>query len=240
MSNKITNSFRIALITDLHSCNYGANQKELLDKLYIQEPNIVLLGGDILDDILPHDKAKEFLSAISKKYPTFYVSGNHEFWSGEIDTIKKMIRDYDILVLEGDCIPTEIQGQTINICGIDDPEIGMEMFFQQLDTCLDTANKENFSILLTHRPEEISSYLSYDFDLILAGHAHGGQWRIPGILNGLYAPNQGLFPKYAGGLYEFENKSMVVSRGLAKESTRIPRLFNQPEIVMVNISPNKF
>lgn len=236
-SNKVTEDFTIALITDLHSCDYGEGQEELLSQLYPEEPDIVLLGGDIVDDMFSRGSVKELLSVVSKKYPTYYVSGNHEVWSNEIDIIKTMIRDYGIVVLEGDCIPIEIRGQTINLCGIDDPEMGAHLFSHQLENCFKTVDKDHFTILLTHRPEVISKYLTYNVDLILAGHAHGGQWRIPGLLNGLYAPNQGLFPKYAGGLYAFEDKTMIVSRGLARETTRVPRIFNRPEIVIVKMKP---
>ena len=236
-SDKVTESLKLALITDLHSCDYGENQSELLDKIYLQEPDIVLLGGDIVDDILPQANAKEFLFAISEKYPTFYVSGNHEFWSGEVDEIKQMIRDYGIFVLEGTSITLEIKEQKITIFGIDDPEVGQQQFNQQLENCANNLQVNDFSVLLTHRPELISTYSNYDFDLILAGHAHGGQWRIPGVVNGILAPNQGLFPKYAGGLYMFANTSMIVSRGLARESTKIPRIFNRPEVVIININP---
>jgi predicted MPP superfamily phosphohydrolase len=92
------------------------------------------------------------------------------------------------------------------------------------------------TVLLAHRPEYIDSYLDYDFDLILSGHAHGGQWRIPLLINGLYAPNQGWFPKYAGGRYELGNSTFIVSRGLAKESVRVPRIFNPPELVVIDIT----
>ncbi len=234
-SNKVTDNIKIAFIADLHSCDYGKGQENLLKMLYAQEPDIILLGGDIVDDKLPRDKAEEFLAAISGQYPCFYVSGNHEFWSGDIDNIKKMIRHYDIHVLEGENITIEVNGQVVEIFGLDDPEVGENEFSRQLEKCGENIDNSVFSILLSHRPELIGSYLNYDFDLILAGHAHGGQWRIPGIVNGLLAPNQGFFPKYAGGLYQFPNSSMIVSRGLAKESTRIPRIFNRPEIVMVNI-----
>ena len=97
---------------------------------------------------------------------------------------------------------------------------------------------ETFSILLTHRPERVEDYTGRGFDLVLAGHAHGGQWRLPGLINGLIAPNQGLFPRYAGGRYALDgDTTMIVSRGLARESTRIPRLFNRPELVVVDILP---
>lgn len=234
-SDKVTDTIKVALVTDLHSCDYGENQDKLLNTIYSQEPDIVLLGGDIVDDKLPQDKAKEFLSAVSEKYQCFYVTGNHEYRSGDINKIKKMIEDYGIYVLEGDSITMEINGQTVGIFGIDDPEVGKIEFNKQLKECGNNINNSVFSILLSHRPELIESYEKYGFDLILSGHAHGGQWRIPGVLNGLLAPNQGFFPKYAGGFYQRDNNSMIVSRGLAKESTRIPRIFNPPELVIVNI-----
>ena len=73
--------------------------------------------------------------------------------------------------------------------------------------------------------------------LLLAGHAHGGQWRLPGLLNGLFAPDQGLFPTYAGGRYALGDTTLLVSRGLARESTRLPRFYNRPELVMVELRP---
>ena len=92
-------------------------------------------------------------------------------------------------------------------------------------------------ILLSHHPEYYPRYLEgRNIDLIFSGHAHGGQWRIPFVLNGLYAPDQGLFPKYAGGKYEKDGSVMIVSRGLARETTPVPRIFNRPEIVIVNIT----
>lgn len=94
-------------------------------------------------------------------------------------------------------------------------------------------------MLLSHRPELFETYQKYGFDLVLSGHAHGGQWRIPGVLNGLFAPDQGLFPEYAGGRYDYAEGTMIVSRGLARESTPVPRIFNRPEVVIVDIFGNK-
>lgn len=92
-----------------------------------------------------------------------------------------------------------------------------------------------YTILLSHRPEYFETYAKYPFDLVLCGHAHSGQWRIPFLLNGLYAPHQEIFPKYAGGLYEAENMRMIVSRGLARKTTYIPRIFNRPELVIIDL-----
>jgi len=238
-SKKVSDEITIALIADLHSCDYGDGQERLLSQIDKEQPDLILLGGDIVDDKLPEDHAWEFLAAVAKRYPCFYVSGNHEFRSGSVGRMKKTIQGLGIPVLEGDNIAFAVEGQTIMVSGIDDPEVGEGVFRNQLEACGSKLNKEQFSLLLSHRPERIEAYRSYDFDLILTGHAHGGQWRIPGILNGLLAPHQGFFPKYAGGLYEFDRTSMVVSRGLAKESTRIPRIFNRPEVVIVHVLPYK-
>lgn len=238
-SDKIKNAVKMAFIADYHSCGYGEGQSILLKEINQQKPDVVLLGGDIFDDRLPHDNAKELLLSLSTLYPCFYVSGNHEVRSGDLDQIKKTIHQYGITVLEGEAVSFDVNGQTLTICGIDDPDIGEDSFQKQLENCGQCIKKSIFTILLSHRPERIDSYRLYTFDLILAGHAHGGQWRIPGILNGLIAPNQGVLPKYAGGLYKFQNTSMIVSRGLAKESTRVPRIFNRPELVIIDVTPLK-
>ena len=99
------------------------------------------------------------------------------------------------------------------------------------------STNQDFTLLVSHRPERIEDYAKYPFDLVLAGHAHGGQWCLPFLINGVYAPNQGVFPKYAGGMYARGDMHMIVSRGLARESTRIPRFYNRPELVVVDILP---
>lgn len=240
-SEKLTAPVRIVLITDLHSCSYGKGQRELIDAIHAQKPDIILLGGDICDDKLPHRNTELVLRAIADKYPCYYVTGNHEYWSREIEKILKIFESYNVPVLEGSFDTIDVRGQKLNICGISDPDIlkytdKNYSITEQLKDAAVASENGNYTILLAHRPELIDSYLNYDFDLILAGHAHGGQWRLPGIINGLFAPNQGFFPRYAGGKYRFEDSFMIVSRGLARESTRIPRIFNRPELVVIDLS----
>lgn len=237
-SPKIEENITIALVADLHSCDFGTGQAEIVSAIKNAAPDMVLLGGDIVDDRLPRQKAMEFLSAISNEYPCYYVSGNHEFWSGEIDDIKDEISAMGITVLEGERADISINGQSVSLYGIDDPEIGESEFSRQLENCGKQTDDGTYSVLLTHRPERIESYLNYGFDLMLAGHAHGGQVRLPLLINGLFAPEQGWFPKYAGGLYQLEDSKMIVSRGLSKESSRVPRVFNPPELVMITLSPS--
>lgn len=238
-NDKIETDIKIVLLTDLHSCSYGESQNQLIEAIDKQSPDLILLSGDILDDVLPDDNVMKLLDGIADRYPCYYVTGNHEFWSGRVKEQKEMFHSYGVEVLEGDSRSILLNGQTISICGVDDPAIGKESFERQLDAVIGTVNEEQYTILLSHRPELFMDYAKGDFDLVLSGHAHGGQWRLPLILpNGLYAPAQGFFPEYTKGVHTYNNTKMVVSRGLSKESTRIPRFFNPPEIVVINLVSN--
>lgn len=237
-SDKIDSNIRIALVTDLHSCYYGENQKELVDCIDKEKPDLILLAGDIADDQLPYDNTIKFLTGVSNKYPCYYVSGNHEYWTREIDKVKQIFRDHEVRVLEGENQEININNQMINICGVDDFEIGEQAYDLQLENTTKDRDNSLYTILLAHRPEQIKRHIKYDYDLVLSGHAHGGQWRIPGIINGVYAPNQGILPKIAGGKYEYEKTTLIVSRGLARESTRVPRIFNPPELVIIDVMPD--
>ena len=238
-SEKVREPVRLVLLTDLHSCAYGAGQRKLLDAVEAQHPDLVLLGGDIVDDdpSLDEENAWTVVRALAERYPTFYVTGNHEFWGGRPEELKRRMEAYGATVLEGACETVIFQGQPLGICGVDDPAVGEESWEVQLDRAAAEADPDYFNILLTHRPERVDRYEGRGFDLILAGHTHGGQWRIPGLLNGLLAPNQGFFPQYAGGGYQIGESALIISRGLARESTRIPRLFDPPEVVVVDVLP---
>ena len=236
-TEKLSAPVRLAVLADLHSCDYGQGQRDLLDLVegLDPQPDAVLLAGDIVDDKLPEDNAWTAIEGLAGAYPCFYVTGNHEWRGGEAERICADMAARGVTVLRGDAADLTAQnGQTIQVCGVDDPEAGLEGQLQQAGGQVEPGK---FSLLLAHRPEEIEAYLEYPFDLVVSGHAHGGQWRIPGILNGLIAPNQGLFPKYAGGRYDLENATLIVSRGLARESTRVPRIFNRPEVVVIDLTP---
>jgi len=239
-SDKISSNVRIALITDLHSSKYGEKQSELLSAIEAQSPDLVLLGGDLFDHTLSDENSKNFLSGISGKYPCYYVTGNHEYYSDAEYFREKMsiLESYGVKILSGEYETVSVNGESINICGVDDPIANVDVtksFVEQLEI-VNTASQNGFyTVLLSHRPEYFETYTTYDFDLVLSGHAHGGQWRIPFVLNGVFAPNQGLFPKYAGGQYDSETLTMIVSRGLSLKYVLIPRIFNRPELVIIDI-----
>jgi predicted MPP superfamily phosphohydrolase len=244
-TGKIVGQVRLALVADLHSCDYGDGQSELLGAIGAEQPDAILMCGDIFDDDLPPGKAIDFIEGVSAKYPCYYVSGNHEFWSGEADAFKDMLESRDVAVLEGTSGILEVRGERIRIGGIDDPDTDRHASrsapyaeqISRLGASGGDGGDGMFTVLLSHRPERIEELLPLKPGLVLSGHAHGGQWRLPLILeNGLLSPNQGLFPKYASGAHSFGDTELIVSRGLARESTAAPRIFNRPEIAVILIS----
>ncbi|WP_049617850.1 MULTISPECIES: metallophosphoesterase [unclassified Streptococcus] len=231
---KLNDKMKVALIADTHSCDYGKDHKEITDKLEKIKPDLVFLSGDIVDDQLPMKKGFILVEKISKKYPTFYVTGNHEMWSGKHDYIKEKISSFGVKVLSGDSEIVKVNGTSINIMGIDDPDIGESIYSKEYEK-LEKVYKNGLTFLLAHRPERTFDYSELGVDYIFSGHAHGGQWRVPILLDkGLYAPNQGLFPKFTKGITQLDRGKLIVSRGLSRESTRIPRFYNPPEIVVIN------
>ncbi|MHB8064697.1 MAG: metallophosphoesterase [Ruminiclostridium sp.] len=237
---KMEESVRIVLITDLHSHIYGEKQTKLVSLIRKQKPDIIALVGDIADDVVPIEGTKQFLEGIRGSAPIYYVSGNHEFWSKDINNIKDIIRKYGVTILENSYEQIKIKNSNIIIGGVDDPDVvryekpDFDWQGEMYKTFSELQDKPGFKILLAHRPELIEIYKENSFDLVLSGHSHGGQVRIPFILNGLFAPNQGWFPKYAGGEYKHASLTHIVSRGLSY-NPRLPRVFNPPEVVVIDI-----
>lgn len=239
-SDKINTHMRIALITDLHSCKYGADQKTLIDAVDKEKPDMILLGGDIFDDEIPDDNTKTFLTAIAKRYPCYYVTGNHEYWSRRADEMLDWLEANGIEDIGGKTIRVNIHDNDVGLSGLNDPDEARytgegDGMVTELERAKNERDDTAFTMLLTHRPSFVNLYKDAGFDLVLAGHAHGGQWRLPPVNNGVFAPNQGVFPKYAGGVYEANGRYEVVSRGLARGLKLVPRLNNPPEIVLLHL-----
>ena len=236
-SGKLGSPLRLLLLSDLHSCLYGKAQQKLLQKIRRCRPDVILMAGDMVDDRRSPDGIFQLMPALGRAFPCFYASGNHEFRTRRLAQVKRLLESYGVTVLSGGAHWLQIRGETLCVCGLDDPESfpNDAAWERQLQHCRRAALGEDFSILISHRPERIQQYRDSGFDLVVAGHAHGGQVRIPGLLNGLAAPGQGVFPKYAGGCYPLGQTTLVVSRGLCKNY--VPRIFNPPELVCIDLKP---
>lgn len=239
-SPKLTAEVRLAVVTDFHSSD---NADDVVAMVASCAPDAVLLVGDLFDDDTqnrPTERTLSLMRQLSALYPCYYVSGNHEAWTGEMDALYQQTEEAGVTVLRMSSGVLTVRGQRIALCGIPDP---YEMVFggapdteEQIRQALENVDSADFTILLAHRPELLAKYAQFPLDLVVSGHAHGGQVRIPGVLNGLYAPNQGWFPKLAGGAYTQNGTTLIVSRGLAVR-TRLPRIFNRPEVVLVRCVP---
>lgn len=239
-SPKLTAKVRLAVVTDFHSSD---NADDVVAMVASCAPDAVLMVGDMFDDDIanrPTERTLSLMRQLSAQYPCYYVSGNHEAWTGEMDALYQQTEEAGVTVLRMSSGVLTVRGQRIALCGIPDP---YEMVFsgapdteEQLRQALEDVDSADFTVLLAHRPELLTKYAQFPLDLVVSGHAHGGQVRIPGVLNGLYAPNQGWFPKLAGGAYTQDGTTLIVSRGLAVR-TRLPRIFNRPEVVLVRCVP---
>lgn len=240
VSPKLTAEVQLAVVTDFHSSD---NADDVVAMVASCAPDAVLLVGDMFDDDIanrPTERTLSLMRQLSAQYPCYYVSGNHEAWTGEMDALYQQTEEAGVTVLRMSSGVLTVRGQRIALCGIPDP---YEMVFsgapdteEQLRQAMENVDSADFTVLLAHRPELLAKYAQFPLDLVVSGHAHGGQVRIPGVLNGLYAPNQGWFPKLAGGAYTQDGTTLIVSRGLAVR-TRLPRIFNRPEVVLVRCVP---
>lgn len=240
VSPKLTAEVRLAVVTDFHSSD---NADDVVTMVASCAPDAVLMVGDMFDDDTanrPTERTLSLMRQLSALYPCYYVSGNHEAWTGEMDALYQQTEEAGVTVLRMSSGVLTVRGQRIALCGIPDP---YEMVFsgapdteEQIRQAMENVDSADFTVLLAHRPELLAKYAQFPLDLVVSGHAHGGQVRIPGVLNGLYAPNQGWFPKLAGGAYTQDGTTLIVSRGLAVR-TRLPRIFNRPEVVLVRCVP---
>ena len=233
--------FRIAQVSDLHNAEFGENNARLLELLSESGPDIIVITGDLVDsghtDI---DIAIRFAEEAARIAPVYYVTGNHEARLSQYDRLRNGLEAAGVSMLEDRAVELERDGEKITLVGLSDPDFTVRgdifgevpaMVSTKLESLADT--ESSYTILLSHRPELFESYASSGIDLVLSGHAHGGQFRLP-FIGGLVAPNQGLFPKYDAGLYTESSTQMVVSRGIGNSIIPV-RFNNRPEIVIVEL-----
>ncbi|HEF1904520.1 TPA: metallophosphoesterase [Bacillus cereus] len=243
-SSKIPSSFKgykILQISDLHNKKFGDNQDVLIQKMKSIDPDIIAITGDLIDSkSYDAEVSMQLIREMVKKYPVYFVTGNHEQWSGKYNSLEKELKKYSVNVLRNEHVGIRKGEQEINLLGIDDPEFGTgnrdegNIIIDEIKKAKIEMQPDRYNVLLSHRPEFIKEYTNERLDLVLSGHAHGGQVRLP-FIGGLVAPNQGVLPKYTAGLYVEQNTSMVVSRGLG--NSIIPqRILNRPEIVVVQLN----
>lgn len=233
-------NYKIVQISDFHNTKYKNLTNELINEIEKQKPNIIVLTGDLIDsnktDI---DVAINFIKNINNIAPIYFIFGNHEANIINFSKFKEQLEENKVIILDNKTEVLKINEAEMNLIGIDDPRMTHENFVLDSEIIkieLDSVkyNENKYTILLSHRPELLDTYVEKELNLVLTGHAHGGQIRIP-FIGGIIAPNQGIFPKYTSGMFEEHKTTMIVSRGIGNSILPF-RINNRPELVVITLN----
>lgn len=222
--------YRIVQISDLHNAKFGKNNQKLVGRIRECEPDMIVLTGDLVDSNHTNvDRAVQFVDEIVKICPVYYVTGNHEYWleKSEYDELMDGLIGAGVVILDDQVVEISRGDAKFRLVGLDDKSLA--------DGTLEAllSDEKEFTVVLAHEPQYLARYAATGVDLVLSGHAHGGQFRLP-FVGGIVAPDQGFLPEYTAGEYYMDGTEMIVSRGLG--NSVIPaRLFNYPEIVCVEL-----
>ena len=217
---------KIVHLSDLHGKRFGKNSVKLIKKVAGESPDFIAITGDIIHLYTPKNiaVAAEVVSALKEIAPVLFIAGNHEMRNKGYRNLRKILLEAGAEVFDD---------RVEEVCGI--TVAGLNGASLRNDKIAKITPEVSPKILLAHEPQFFEKYMDAGYDLVLCGHAHGGQWRIPFTKIGLYAPGQGAFPKYTAGVHEKKNRAMVISRGLGNSEFPL-RLFNRPEIVVIEIN----
>lgn len=230
------NGLTIVHLSDIHFPNNGIEVTDLIAETKTAQPDIILLTGDLIhrSAIISETPLADLVAALTDIAPTYSVSGNHEVSSDQLKEWNEVMIQNDVTLLENEVDIISFSGEDLAIAGVEDWHLTTDIY-----------NTDEVKImpilLLAHRPEHFESYAadhpSLKPDITFSGHAHGGQIRIP-FIGPLFAPGQGLFPKYTSGIYAADSNAeqkLVVSRGLGNSLFPL-RINNKPHLVVVHLS----
>lgn len=243
-SNRLPKSFSgftIVHVSDLHNAEFGRQNSKLLQKIQKAEPDIIVITGDLIDSGRPDaDIALDFARKAMDIAQVYYVTGNHEARADEYKKLEEGLKNAGVVVLRDEMCSIERENEEILLIGLDDPKFTLKSdWFGETPGMIDTRLKnlkderDEFTVLLSHRPELFEVYAANKIDLVLTGHTHGGQIRLP-FIGAVVAPDQGFFPKYDAGLFQSENTTMIISRGLGNSVIPV-RINNTPELIAVTL-----
>lgn len=235
--------FKIALLADLHERSFGSGNADLLAALREISPDAIMLAGDIYTKNSPKnpEPALSLARGVASIAPSYYVAGNHEAKADKAAYLefRRELEKEGVRALDDERIVISLGASRISLLGLrdfkfdersygKDPQVSADFRLSHL-----MKGVEDMSVLLVHRPEQLDAYSRCGVDLVLAGHTHGGQWRIP-FLGAFFIPNQGFFPEISDGVYKKGATTMIVTTGLGASNVDL-RLFNRPEIALVTL-----
>ena len=248
-SNQLQRERKIVFLTDLHNNSYGTNNEKLLASVREQNPDLILVGGDMLvgKPEASTKVAEDFVKKLTEISPVYYANGNHEQrmkiyperFGIKYQEYKTSVEQSGVQFLENEHIDLIFDACPIQIHGLEIPREGYKKFrktnvsLEQIEERIGKADSSKYQILLAHNPIYADTFLEWGADLILSGHLHGGIVRLPG-LGGIITPQFRLFPKYSGELTVKNGKSVVVSKGLGAHTIKI-RFLNPAEMIVLHL-----
>lgn len=247
--NNLKEEKKIVFLTDLHNNSYGKHNEKLLHAVRSQNPELILIGGDMLvgKAEAPTNVAEDFVCKLTEICPVYYANGNHEqrmkIYPEEFGTkyqeYKNIVEESGVMFLENEHIDLMFDTCPVQIHGLEIPREGYKKFrktnvsLEQIEESIGKADSSKYQILLAHNPIYADAYLEWGADLVLSGHLHGGVVRIP-RLGGIITPQFRLFPKYSGELTVKDGKSVVVSKGIGTHTIKI-RFLNPAEMIVLHL-----
>ena len=247
-SDRINSEVKLALISDLHDHTFGEKNEELVQMLKEQEPDLILMAGDMINDISKDSHvAVELIEQVKDIAPVYYSLGNQEedyIGRGTSDLLNEL-KDAGAIVLDESYQDIQVNGNAIRLGGMYDYAFALDgnntttkesmrpSLYQFLTDFQDT---DSYRLMMAHRPDSFifgDAAKTWEIDLVVSGHNHGGQVILP-FLGGIYGGDQGWFPKYVDEVHHFKKvKNMVITRGLGSGEEKLPRFNNKPEVVMI-------
>ena len=231
---------RIVHLSDLHGHEYGEGSADLLAMVAEQEPDLIVLTGDLMDQESQITMVPALAKGLVSLAPTYYITGNHE-WSLGSDTVKELkalLKDCGVTVLSNQYKVLERNGDSLILAGVDDPNgYADQKTPEELYGEIEAKQPDLFTILLAHRNDAFDRYSAAGYDFVLSGHGHGGIVRLP-FTDGLLSPARTLFPTWTAGVYTLEDSTLFVSRGLGNNTVPISgfRLFNRPDLAVLELN----
>lgn len=251
--NKLTEEKKIVFLTDLHNNSYGKNNEKLIAAVKSQNPDLILIGGDMLvgKPEASTKVAEDFVWKLTEICPVYYANGNHEQrmkiyperFGTKYQEYKTSLEQSGVQFLENEHIDLMFDTCQTQIHGLEIPRGAYKKFRKtvvslgQIEECIGQADLSKYQILLAHNPIYADTYLEWGADIVLSGHLHGGVVRLPGV-GGIITPQFRLLPKYSGELTVKDGKSVVVSKGLGTHTIKI-RFLNPAEVIVLHLQGEK-
>ena len=238
------------VIGDLHDHEFGEDNEKLVEKIREQEPDLILMDGDLLNGNSPSAEVPvTLIRQLKDEAPIYYALGNHEILYMEQvgGSLIEELTAAGAVALDKEYVDIEIEGIPVRLGGLYDYAFGpdrktgenkaMSAPTDTLASLQEFQDTDRLKIMMSHRPDSFifgDASEVWDIDLVVSAHDHGGQIILP-FLGGVYGGDQGWFPKYIHGLYRKGNLQLFVTSGLGTNREAAPRFNNPPEIAVLRM-----